>query len=298
MTIEYFQLFVEVYRARGFAEVAKKRNVAPSSITRSIALLEENLGFRLFHRTTRKVSPTEEGKKLFYRITDWLEDFDSIRTEVQNIRENPSGNLRITTNVSFNQIFLVGLVPQFQSLYPKINLEILITDSVVDMLEERIDIAIRFGKLNDSDFTGVKLFDLEYVLVASPEYLKHKGTPHRLENLVRYDCLSFLLNQFHSVWKFERDGKIQSIKINPKIRVTGALSLIEYTKGANGLALLPKALIRKELENGDLIQILKSYRATPTEFGSAAWLVFPARKHLPKRTRVFIDFMRSHIWNA
>ena len=293
MNTELFQLFTEVYRNQSFAEVAKSRNVSPSSVTRAIALLEEDLGVRLFHRTTRRVTPTEEGQGLHMRITDWLQDLDSIRGELKGVNAKPSGTIRITSNVSFNHLFMIDLIPNFCDLYPEIDLEIRVTDAIVDLVAERIDVAIRFGRLKDSDFVATKLFDQQYVVAASPEYIEAHGKPKTVQDLNRFDCLTLLVSQFHSVWKFRKRGKVEQIKVQPKIKVTGALSLIELAKRGCGYALLPKSLIGPELKAKELISVFTSYEATPTEFDSAAWLVYPSKEMLPSRTRAFVDFMKA-----
>ena len=275
--------------------MAKNRNIAPSSVTRNIALLEEDFGFRLFHRTTRKVTPTEEGEKLFDKISQWLDDFTAICSELQGESLVLKGTLRLTTNVVFNHLFLVDLISKFLSQYQDIKLEVQVTDQAVDLIAERIDVAFRFGKLVDSEFIGIKLFNLDYALVASPSYIKTNGLPKRLDEIKEHRCLSFLLNQFHSVWKFRKNNRSHSIKIAPSIKVTGALSLIEYVRRGSGIALLPKRLIQKDLEIGKLVQGLKSYEATPTEFGSAAWMIYPSRDHLPMRSQAFIKFIKSHL---
>ena len=138
-----------------------------------------------------------------------------------------------------------------------------------------------------------KLFDLDYVVVGSANYFKKNNSPKRISELIDHQCLSLLLNQFHSVWKFKKEGKTQSVKIDSKLKVTGALSLIEYAKQGTGITLLPRKLIEKELKTGQLVQVLKSFEATPTDFGSAAWLVYPSKDHLPARTRAFVDFIKS-----
>ena len=294
MNIESFQLFAEVYRNHSFAEVAKQRNVAPSSVTRGVAILEDELGFRLFNRTTRKVTPTEEGEKLYFKVVDWLAEFESFRGDIAGLESAVSGTLRITSNVSFNHLFLVDLIPKFRELHPDVDLEIRVTDAMVDLVAERIDVAIRFGKLKDSDFVATKLFDQHYAVVASPEYIKANGKPRKLQELVDFDCISLLLSQFHSVWKFKKNGKVEQVKVKPKIKVTGALSLIEYAKKGCGFAMLPKKLVEAELKGGQLVEVFASYESTPTEFGSAAWLVYPSRDMLPARMRAFIDFMKEN----
>lgn len=293
MNIEYFQIFIEVYRSESFAEVARSRNMAPSSVTRIVALLEEELGVRLFYRTTRRVTPSEEGHKLYVRITDWLAEFDTIRSEVGGDRNEPEGTLRLTTSVTFNQIILVDLLARFRRKYPKINLDVLVTDRAVDLVADRIDVAIRFGKLSDSEYRRLKLFDLSYALVASPRYLASHGRPGSLAEISQHDCLSLLLSQYHAFWKFRVNGREEVVKVAPVLRATGAISLIEWAKRAMGVTLLPRQLIAKELKREVLVPLLPNYEATPTEFGSAAWLLFPPEQRLPQKTRHFINFMKE-----
>ncbi len=288
MNTELFQVFIDVYRLQSFAAVAKRRNIAPSSVTRSIAQLEEELGFRLFQRTTRKVAPTEEGEDFYNRILPINEELGKIKDKTTSSR------LRITANVAFSYLYLNRIIGKFKKRHPEINLEILISDEYIDLVAERVDIAIRFGKVPDSTFIGSKLFDLEYVLCASPAFIKGKiiQRPHDIQ---QYDCLGFLISRYNLTWTFKKKGKTTEIQLNPHIKVRGAIPLIEYAKMGLGLTVVPKKMIEKELKSGKLIELLEDYKVTATDFGSAAWVLYPSKEFVPTKVKLFNEFLKREL---
>lgn len=295
MNLQTLKIFQRVYRKANFAEVAKDLNVAPSSITRHINSLEKELGVKLFTRTTRKVTPTEKGKTYFARIEPLIEDIEAAQNEIIDQGHTPKGTIRITCPVSFNHIFLTPLLPKFLKEFPEINVEAIVTDSKVDLISERIDLAIRFGKLEDSSSIATKLSDLEYIVCSTPSYLKKNPKLKRPKDVINHNCLSFLFPKFNLSWKFEKSNEIQEVSIKSKVSMTSALSLIELTKKGEGISLLPKALIHKELSSGKLINLFPKYNVTATEFGSAIYLVYPSKSYLPLKTRLFIDYLKNEL---
>tara|TARA_Y100000768_G_scaffold389021_1_gene390459 strand:+ start:1032 stop:1949 length:918 start_codon:yes stop_codon:yes gene_type:complete len=292
MNLELFQIFIDVYRHQSFVEVAKRNCVASSSITRGIAQLENEFGVRLFHRTTRKVSPTEEGEEFYKRILPILEELSHIKEKSSD--KLTKATLKITSNVSFCHTLLNEVIIKFKKKYPQINVELLLSDQYVDLITERVDLAVRFGKLVDSSFIGSKLFELKYVLCASPSYLKNKSI-QKPEDLKNYESLGFLISNYGQSWKFRKKGQVVEIQINPHVKVIGALSLIDFTLSGLGVAVLPKFMIRKELEKKKLIPLLQSYEVTPTEFDSAAWLLYPSREFVPTKVQLFSNFLKDYL---
>lgn len=292
MNAEYFQTFIEVYRSRSFAEVAKKRNVAPSSITRIISALEGELGFKLFQRTTRRVSVTEKGEEFFKRILPIHEELKDIKEQLTD--DQLSGILRITAPSSFSYLFLNDLIIKFQKNYPEVKVELLISDKNLDIIDERIDVAIRFGRLPDSSFIGSKLFDLDYVVCCSPKYLSNRkiNAPNKLTN---ERLISFLLDRYNQAWKFRKGSREIDIEITPALKVTGALAIIDFMKNGAGVGVVPRRLVEKELKSKKLVQLLKSYEVTPTDFGAAAWMLYPSRDYVPLKVKHFVEFISSEI---
>ena len=161
------------------------------------------------------------------------------------------------------------------------------------MVSERIDLAIRFGKLQDSSSIAFKLVDLNYVVCCSPGYLKKNTRPKNPSDIEKHDCLSFLFPKFNLSWKFQKTNSTQEIFFNSKISMTSALSLIELAKKGEGLALLPDVLIKEELEKKKLINLFPSYKVTATEFGTGIYLVYPSRDYLPLKTRALLDYIKE-----
>lgn len=293
MDIQTLKLFISVFRKRSFIDVANDFNLAPSSVSRSISLLEDNLGIRLFQRTTRKVLPTEEGQNYYQKIIPILEEWEHVNQEMQENHKGPKGIIRVTCPVSFGHIYLTKMIPRFLKKYPDIEVELLMIDSVVDLLQERIDLAIRFGHLKDSSYISSQLTSLEYIACASPGYLKKNLPLKRPQDINNHNCINFVYPHFNVRWRFRKDSKDTDVPIRSRLRVSSAISLIEFAKKGEGVVLLPKLLIHQELKSGKLINIFPKYQVSASEFGSGVYLVYPSKNYLPSKTRAFIDFMKE-----
>ena len=172
MDISILKLFVEVMRQGSFAAVARERNIDPSSVSRAIAGLEAELGIRLFQRTTRKLSPTEAGTTYYERIEPLLEDMQQAVEIAGDMSGQPKGKLRMTASVSFALKCIVPLLPEFNSLYPDLTVDLLMTDRIIDLVANRVDLAVRLGLLEDSTLIAQRLIKTYYVVCASPKYLE------------------------------------------------------------------------------------------------------------------------------
>ena len=164
-------IFVEVVKRGSFAAVARDRHVDPSIVSRAIKGLEDELGSRLFQRTTRRLSLTEAGVAFFDRIAPAVEKIERARESVAEAGRIPRGTLRVTTSVSFGERQLVPLLPKFRALHPELMIDLVLTETVTDLVAERFDVAIRLGQLSDSSLVAKRLFHTEYRVCASPEYL-------------------------------------------------------------------------------------------------------------------------------
>lgn len=293
MEIQILKYFIAVYRKSSFVEVAKDFNMAPSSISRAISLLEDDLEVRLFNRTTRKVLATEEGQAYFNRIGPIVEEWEQANLEIKELRSGPKGVIRVTCPISFGYIYLSKMIPKYLKKYPDVEVELLMNDAQIDLINERIDLAIRFGHLKDSTYISTKLAKLNYIVCAGPQYLE-KNTPiKKPQDIQSHNCLGFVFPTFNIRWKFKKGKKEIEIPIKSRLRVTSALSLLELAKKNEGVALLPQILIHKELKNGKLINLFPDYEVTASEFGSAAYILYPSRSYLSFKTRTFIDFMKA-----
>lgn len=293
MDLAVLQIFVDVMKQGSFAAVARDRNLDPSSISRAIAGLEDELGVRLFQRTTRQLSPTEAGSAYFERVEPLVEEMQQAIDVAADVSGQPKGVLRVTASVSFGLKRLVPLLPDFQALYPDLTLDLLLTDAVVDLFAERIDVAIRLGPLADSTLIAQQLLQTRYTVCASPHYLQQRGQPAIPGDVEHHNCLLFPLAGFRTRWIFRnRDGMLSDVLVQGRTIISTAIALQQCAIAGMGLALLPHWLIADDLQTGALVDVFPAYDVTATDFSTSAWLVYPSRAYVPLKVRVFIDFLK------
>ena len=291
MDTETLYLFAEVMHYRSFSAVAKSRGIAASSVSRSISALEAQVGARLFQRTTRQVVPTEAGQLYFERITSVLEGLEIAGQLVSDEGGRPHGTLRVTAPVGFAESLLMPQIIEFNQLYPELSLELLLHDRFTDLVEERIDVAIRLGTLQDSSYIGRQLSPMEFYIVASPHYLEKNGVPQIPEQLCEHHCLIFPRGGHNSSWFFKRKQKIQEVNIKGRHLITQSAATKQCTLAGMGISLLPDWLVQTEIENAELVKLFTDYQVTATDYKAAVWLLYPSREYLPAKVRVFSDFL-------
>lgn len=296
MDVSVLQLFVEVVRQGSFAAVARDRNLDPSSVSRAIAGLEEELGIRLFQRTTRQLSPTSAGMIYFERIEPLVEEIQQATDIATDVSGKPKGTLRVTASASFGLKCIVPLLPEFQRLYPDLTVDFLLTDAVVDLFAERIDVAVRLGLLADSSLIAQQLMRTQYSVCASPDYLKRSPPLLHPNDLKHHNCLLFPLSGFRSRWIFkDRMGELSEIPISGQTVISSGIALQQCAISGMGLTLLPNWLIDDDLQAGNLVNVFPDFDVTATDFNSAAWLVYPSRAYIPLKVRIFIEFLKQSI---
>jgi DNA-binding transcriptional LysR family regulator len=296
MDTDSMRLFVEVARRGNFAAVARDRDVDPSSVSRAVALLEDELGVRLFQRSTRRVMLTEAGEIYLARVVSLVDELDHARDEVRGVSAGPTGTLRLTASVAFGYTCLVPLLPEFRKRYPGVKLELLLTDTILDLVAERVDLAIRLGRRFDADFIATKLFDTQYRVCASPAYLKGKKVPKVPAELQQHSCLLFALPDFRSRWLFrDRKGTVQEVPVHGEVTILNALALRACALAGMGPVMLANWLIDEDIKQRRLIDLFPKYRVTATDFDTAIWLLYPSRTHLPNKVRVMIDFLKQRL---
>ena len=298
MDIEALHMFVDIARMRSLSAVARARDVDPSSISRVLAALEEELGARLFERTTRNMALTEVGEAYLSRVAPLLEEFESARDAVNSHPGDPTGTLRMTASVSFGHHLLVPLLPTFREAFPNLQLELILTDTNVDLLAERIDLAVRLGSTYRGDVIGTKLMQTHFRVVASPDYLDRCGTPETPTNLADHSCLLFALPDYRSRWLFRSDGQVLEVPVQGDLLTTSAMALRDMARAGLGPTLLADWLIADDLMRGTLIDLFPTYEVTATTFDTAAWLLYPSRQYLPNKVRATIDFLRRFLNSA
>ncbi|MGH8495062.1 MAG: LysR family transcriptional regulator [Gammaproteobacteria bacterium] len=296
MDIETVRIFVDVMKYRSFAAAARQRDIDPSSVSRSISALESELGVRLLQRTTRKLAPTEAGAQYFARIEGLVREFDRAGQQALDVVGQPTGTLRVTACTSFGQRILAPLLPKLRVRCPELTIDLVLADHQVDIVEEQIDLAVRFGEKPSGGFMASRLVPRRFHVCASPSYIEAHGMPTHPRELENLDCLLFPFQGYRRVWKFRKgtDSRFD-VPVSGHLIISHGMTMTACAVQGLGPALLPDWLCREEIAAGTLINVFHEYECTATSFDTAAWLVYPSRNYTPLKLRVFIDFLRSEV---
>jgi DNA-binding transcriptional LysR family regulator len=293
MDLQAVRMFVDVMRLGSFAAAARQIDADPSSVSRTIAHLEEKLGFRLFQRTTRRLVATEAGALYFERIQPLIEDVEHAASAARDVVAEPSGRLRVTASVAFGTRVLVPLLPRFRLACPAVELELILSDSVIDLIAERVDVAVRLGARLDTGFIGTQLMRTRYHVCASPAYCDANGKPRRPKDLEARDCLLFPYQGFRSKWRFRsKGGATMEVPIKGSLVISNALALHRAACDGLGPVLLADWLVSDDIRRGTLIDLFPHHEVTATDFSTAAWILYPSRAYVPRKVRAFIDFIK------
>jgi DNA-binding transcriptional LysR family regulator len=250
MDIEALKIFVAVAQFGSFAAAARDMGNDPSSVSRSVAVLEAELGVRLFQRSTRAMALTEAGEQYLSHIAPLIEEFNRANDEVAALKGDPAGQVRLTASVAFGQMCLMPLLAALRASYPRLQLDVLLTDTNLDLVTERIDIALRLGPSHGADMIGVKLFPTRYRVVASPRYVAEAGPVVKPSELADRDCLRQALPEYRSRWTFKKESVVEEVPIRGSLLISSALALRQAALDGLGPALLANWLIDEDLAAG------------------------------------------------
>ena len=282
------RILVRVVESGSFSAAARQIGVAPSSVSRQINELEEDLGVRLFVRTTRKLSLTEAGQLYYERATSIINDVDEAKLALAQLGA-PSGILRITVPSGIGRDLVASAVPAFLDKYPAIKIVLSMTDQVLDIVDAGIDVAIRVGRLQDSSFKARKIGESTRIVCASPEYLKKAGIPRKPADLEQHNCITWRDHPGHNIWTFRGPDGISKVRASGSFFARSADALVAATVAGLGLSLLPNWNMGIELRQKQLCAVLTDYDASPA--ASPVYAVHAHQRHVPPKIRVFIDFL-------
>lgn len=278
------------------AGAARALNLDPSSVSRTVAAAEADLGVRLFQRTTRRLTVTEEGQIFLTRLAPLMEEIEAAREDARGLRGKPTGLLRMTTSVAFAHHAILPLVPKFQELYPDITIDLQSSDANLDLVENSIDLAIRLAPAPKGDLVSTRLMKTRYQVVASPDYLDGRPAITEPTQLSQLNCIRFALPGLQDSWTFQDETKPPfEVPVDGNLLSSNALTIRRAVGMGLGIAMLPDWLIRDDLREGRLISLFPDHRSTATVFDTAAWALYPNRTYLPQKVRVMIDFLRSNM---
>jgi DNA-binding transcriptional LysR family regulator len=279
--------FVAVVDAGSFVGAAVALNVSKTAVSRLVGDLEARLGVRLLHRTTRKLSITQEGEAFRDRCKELLGDLDEAEAEVSAHAGEAIGTLRVNVPVTFGLMHLAPLWPAFMARHPKVALDVTLADRLVDLVDEGYDLAVRIARLPSSSLVSRQLTSTRLILCASPKYLRRHGTPSHPSELVRHTVMAYTLLTTGEQWEFVGPGSPVSVKIAPRMRSNSGDTCCAAALQHQGVVLQPSFMVGAHLQSGALVEVLPQYRSL--ELG--VYAVYPSRKHLTPKVRAMINFL-------
>ena len=281
-------LFCAVMEQQSMSAAAKMLGHTPSHVSKEIARLETRLGTRLLNRTTRRISLTESGRIYYDNARRMVDDANSVQNRLHSVGNRPFGELRMSVSVVFAHACLNNWLPEFIQRYPEVNLNIDISERRADMIGEGIDLLVRIGNLPSSDMIARQLFQMLGLTVASPDYLKRKGTPRRPEDLKDHDLIDFSFHGTTQNWSYPApDGELITVPVKPRVRCNDAQTEKALALAGRGITRLPNLSCQSELEAGTLVPILPEFQEQPV----GVHVIYASRDNLPAKTRAMIDFL-------
>lgn len=286
------EVYVRVVERGGFSAAARDFNMTPSAVSKLVRRLEGRLGVRLLNRSTRKLQLTPEGQRFYDRAVSVLADLTDAEDEAASAVQ-PRGKLRVTVNLPVGLHRILPLVPRFQAQFPDIDLDITVSDKIVDLYEERADVAIRSGPLQSSGLIARKLGQCPMVIVASPDYLDAFGTPHRVEDLGDHRLIGYNFPRAISEWPFDDHGTFKTVMPGGKVCVGDAESARLLTVAGGGIARLAAFHVRDDVAAGRLRVLLAAFQP---DGGVDIHAVYVGQGGLmPARVRAFLDFCIENV---
>lgn len=280
--------FVRVVDSKGFSAAAPALGLTPSAVSKLVTRLEARLGVRLLQRTTRALHLTEEGDAFYAAARRIVGEIETLESQITNRRDTPQGLLRVTTSLAFATHQLAPVLSEFLDRYPAVQLELLPTDRVIDMVEEGVDIAIRIGRLADTSFMARKIGEDKRLVCAAPSYLARHGTPKRPQDLARHICIVSRDRAYLNRWEFRLEGEVREIEVTGRVGVNEGEAQMQFALQGIGIVRLTRLTVAQAIREGKLVSLLEDFSADqPVPIHA----VYPHRRHLAPKVPAFVNFL-------
>jgi DNA-binding transcriptional LysR family regulator len=287
-SLDDLRIFIQIFEKKNLSVVAELNQTTPGVISKRLTQIEKDFGARLFHRTTRNIQHTDEGHRLYSQAQHLIETVDDYERDWGEKTE-PAGLIRITASASFARLYLMPLMLLFMKQYPKIRISFELSDKVLDIVAEGIDLAIRGAQMSDSTLVAKKLGPSPEVLCTTKEYLAKAPPLTCPAELVNHNCI--VLNENYN-WVFKVSGKTIQQKVSGSFQTNYSEALIEAVKGGLGLGMICYWQAHQELKNGELVLALPEFSPGREQ---TLYAVYPSRRHLPTKMKVLIDFLEKNL---
>lgn len=285
---EAMRVFCSVVEAGSFVAAAERTGLSTTAVSRFVAQLETHLNVRLLNRTTRRMSPTEEGFAYFERCTQLLADLEEAEAGVAGEARRPRGRLRLTAPIALATLRLAPAFAEFGQAYPEITLDIVLSDNVADFAEEGLDLAIRVGRVGSDNLVARHIGDTALLVAAAPEYLARAGEPAHPGDLSRHACFTYSYAASGNQWHFENaDGKTAEVRVGGPVNANNGMLLAEMAAAGAGIVQAPCFVLAPLLASGRLVRVLPEWtlRRLPIH------VVYPTRRHLSAKVQAMTAFL-------
>lgn len=280
-------LFALVVEANGFKAAGQRLGLSPSAVSKRISRLEDRLGARLLHRTTRRLALTEVGGVYFEHCRQILDQIAEAEREVADTMAVARGHLRVTVPLAFGPARIAPLLPEFLERYPQVRVSVVALDRDVDLIGEGFDVAIRVARLRDSSLIARRLTSNRRVVCATAGYFAKHGTPRHPAGLDGHNCLVNTVYSPQGAWSFKKGNRLHSVQVRGNLEFTSPQALREVALRGLGIGLLPAFLVDADLRSGRLLAVLTDYVSEDAD----VFLIYPHSRHLSPKVRVFVDFL-------
>jgi DNA-binding transcriptional LysR family regulator len=293
--LEAMLLFLRVVQSGGMSAAGKEVNLSPASVSRTIAMLEERLGVQLFNRTSRKIVLTEAGETYYARVKPLLDELQQIESFTRDKQDEPKGQLRVHAHTSVGIHLVTPRMLAFRQRYPEISVDLQLSETPVNLLEQNFDVDIRLGELQDSSMLMRRLAPSDRVLVASPQYLASHPPISQPSDLLQHNCVTYRPNAETTTWRLARDGEeMIELKVGGSLHTNNSEVLRRAAVSGIGIAMLTNWISEADRRAGRLVEVLPDYRATINSFNNGIFAVFRQTRFVPRKVRVFVDFLASN----
>ncbi len=279
--------FVAVAEAESFTLAAKKLGISTAQVSRQIGALEKRLAIKLFYRTTRKVTITESGQIYYNHCRQVLDGLSEAERAITDLQSTPKGKLAMTAPVTYGETKIAPLVNDFVARFPELEVSLLLTNRMINLVSEGYDLAIRLGQLEDSSMIAKRLASRTHHVCASPDYLGRNGIPHSLSELDQHNCLLGTLDY----WRFQDGSKVRQARVSGSIRCNNGPSLLDAALKSIGIVQLPDYYVRDHLKSGRLVSLLEQFRIED----DGVWAIYPHNLHLSPKVRLMLDHLDENL---
>ena len=283
-------VFVQVVESGSFSAAARLLGTSPSATSRSVAKLEQALALQLLHRTTRKLRLSEQGEEAFLRCRSMLDAAHSVMEISGQGAVEPEGLISVSVPKAVGRFVLHPHIPAFLRRYPKVDVRLRLEDRYMDLIDDRVDLALRITDRPSPGLIGRQLMTIEHLLCATPEYLAQHGTPQQPQDLAQHSCIYLGETPNDARWKFRRSGKTVTVNVRGRYAANHTGVRLDAVKQHLGIGSLPYFTARQALGSGEVVQVLPEWDFLSSYHGGL-WLLYAPNQHLPPKLRVFIDYL-------